>query len=93
MNGADVAVGGGPPPKGRLALVKIGAPVQVALSGPNRVKVTVPVGAGAAAGAPVTVAVSVMGPPSGTGAWPGWRWWPCAVFDDRGLVGRRRTGW
>ena len=62
-NGADVAVGGGPPPSGRLALVKIGAPVQVGLS--KRVKVTVPVGAGAA-GSPVTVAVSVIGLPTVT---------------------------
>ena len=66
VNGAEVAVGGGPPASGRLALVKIGAPVQVALSGPKRVKVTVPVGVGAGAGAPVTVAVSVMAPPKGT---------------------------
>ena len=71
MNGAEVAVGGGPPPRGRAALVKIGAPVQVVLSGPNRVKVTVPVGAGAGAGLPVTVAVSVMELPMVTGprAW------------------------
>ena len=63
MNGAEVAVGGGPPASGRLTLVKIGAPAQVALSGPKAVKVTVPVGAGAGAGAPVTVAVSVIEPP------------------------------
>ena len=50
VNGAEVAVGGGPPPSGRLALVKIGAPVQVALSGPKSVNVTVPVGAGAGPG-------------------------------------------
>ncbi len=43
--------------------MKIGAPVQVALSGPKTVKVTVPVGTGAGAGAPVTVAVSEMGLP------------------------------
>ena len=61
-----MAVGGGPPPSGRLALVKIGAPAQVALLGPKRVKVTVPVGAGAGAGAPVTVAVSETAPPKGT---------------------------
>ena len=52
------------PPSGWPALVKIGAPVQVALSGPKRVKVTVPVGAGAGAAAPVTTAVSEMGLPS-----------------------------
>ena len=63
MNGSEVAVGGGPPASGRAALVKIGAPVQVALFGPNTVKVTVPVGAGAGAGAPVTVATSVIGLP------------------------------
>ena len=61
MKSAEIAVGGGPPPSGRLALVKIGAPVQVGLAGPKRVKVTVPVGAGAGAGAPVTVAVSRIG--------------------------------
>ena len=66
VKGSDVAVGGGPPPSGRLALVKIGAPVQVALSGPKTVKVTVPVGVGAGAAAPVTVAVSVMEPPRST---------------------------
>ena len=54
-------MGGGPPASGTAALVKMGAPVQVGLSGPNRVKVTVPVGAGAGPAAPVTVAVSVMG--------------------------------
>ena len=60
VKSADVAVGGGPPARGRAALVKIGVPVQVGLAGPNRVKVTVPVGVGAPA-APVTVAVSRMG--------------------------------
>ena len=63
VNGVDVAVGGGPPARGCAGLVKIGAPVQVALSGPKTVKTTVPVGGGAGAGAPVTVAVSVMGLP------------------------------
>ena len=63
VKASEVAVGGGPPPRGRLALVKIGAPVQVALSGPKTVKVTVPVGVGAGAGAPVTVATSVIGLP------------------------------
>jgi hypothetical protein len=77
VNGADVAVGGGPPESGRPALVKTGAPVQVALL--NSVNVTVPVGAGAGAGAPVTVAVSETGLPivtvgvamveMATGAW------------------------
>ena len=62
----EAAVGGGPPPRGWAALVKIGAPVQVALSGPKRVKVTVPVGEGAGAGAPVTVAVSEIGLPTVT---------------------------
>ena len=66
VNGPEVAVGGGPPARGWAALVKIGAPVQVALSGPKRVKVTVPVGAGAGAGAPVTVAVSEIGLPTVT---------------------------
>ncbi len=64
VNGAEVAVGAGPPASGWPALVKIGAPAQVALSGPKRVKVTVPVGAGAGAAAPVTMAVSEMGLPS-----------------------------
>ena len=63
VNGAEVAVGGGPPPSGRPALVKMAGPAQVASFGPKRVKVTVPVGGGAGAGAPVTVAVSVMGLP------------------------------
>ena len=63
MNGPELAVGGGPPPRGWAALVKMAAPVQVALSGPNRVKTTVPVGAGAGAGPPLTVAVSEMGLP------------------------------
>ena len=66
VNGPELAVGGGPPARGWAALVKIGAPVQVALLGPKRVNVTVPVGAGAGAGAPVTVAVSEMAPPKGT---------------------------
>ena len=75
----ELAVGGGPPASGRLALVKIGAPVQVGLPGPKRVKMTVPVGVGAGATPPVTVAVSVMCLPRGadavaevamaTGAW------------------------
>ena len=65
MNGSDVVVTGGPPPRGRAALVKIGAPVHVGLSGPKRVKVTVPVGGGAGAAPAVTNAVSVMGLPSG----------------------------
>ena len=57
-------MGGGAAPSGAArASVKIGAPVQVGLFGPNRVKVTVPVGVGAGAGAPVTVAVSVIGLP------------------------------
>ena len=60
---ADVATGGGPPPRGRAALVKIGAPLHVGSAGPNRVKVTVPVGAGV----PVTVAVSRMESPMATG--------------------------
>ena len=63
MNGPELAVGGGPPARGWAALVKIGAPVQVALFGPKRVKTTVPVGAGAGAGQPVTVAVSEIGLP------------------------------
>ena len=63
VKSAEVAVGGGPPPRGRPALVKIGAPVHVGLLGPNRVKVTVPVGVGV----PVTVAVSRMESPMGTG--------------------------
>ena len=63
VKSADVAVGGGPPPSGRAALVKIGAPVQVGLAGPKRVKVTVPVGVGAGAASPVTVATSEMGVP------------------------------
>ena len=46
--------------------MKIGAPAQVALLGPKRVKVTVPVGVGAGAGAPVTVAVSEIGLPTVT---------------------------
>ena len=71
-----MAVGGGPPPSGRLALVKIGAPVQVGLAGPKSVNVTVPVGTGAGAGAPVTVAVSVIVPPTVMGVGPGWRWRP-----------------
>jgi hypothetical protein len=54
---------GGPPARGRLALVKIAGPAQVGSFGPKTVKVTVPVGAGALAGA-VTKAVSVMGWPS-----------------------------
>ena len=66
VNGADVAVGGGPPLSGRSALVKTAGPAQVASLGPKTVKVTVPVGVGAGAGAPVTVAVSVMEPPKGT---------------------------
>ncbi len=71
MNAAEVAVGGGPPARGRLALVKIGAPVQATLLGPKTVKVTVPVGVGAGAGPPVTVAVSVIELPIVTGprAW------------------------
>ena len=64
VNGAELAVGGGPPESGRAALVNIGAPVQVGLL--NRVKVTVPVGVGAGAGAPVTVAVSDTGLPTVT---------------------------
>ena len=67
VNSSDSAVGGGPPASGRLALVKIGAPVQVGLPGPNRVKVTVPVGAGAGGTSPVTVAESLMGRPRVTG--------------------------
>ena len=63
VNGPEVAVGGGPPARGWAALVKIGAPAQVALFGPNRVKTTVPVGAGAGAGPPVTVAMSEIGLP------------------------------
>ena len=50
MNGSDVAVGGGPPPSGRPALVNTGVPVHVGLS--NRLNVTVPVGTGAGAAAP-----------------------------------------
>ena len=67
VNWAEVAVGGGAPPSGRLSLVKIGAPVQVGLAGPNRLKLTVPVGGSAGAGAPVTMAVSEMGSPRVTG--------------------------
>ena len=63
VNGADVAVGGGPPPSGRVALVKITGPAQVASSGPYRVNVTVPVGVGAGAAPPVTVATSEIGLP------------------------------
>ena len=66
MNGPELAVGGGPPARGWAALVKIGAPVQVALSGPKRVKTTVPVGGGAGAGPPLTVAVSEIGLPMAT---------------------------
>ena len=65
MNGSEVTVAGGPPANGRV-LVKIGAPVQVGLSGPKTAKVTVPVGAGAGAGLPVTVAVSEIGLPTVT---------------------------
>jgi len=54
VNGAEVAVGGGPPPRGRLAEVNTALPEQVGLS--NTLKLTVPVGAGAPAGT-VTVAV------------------------------------
>ena len=56
-------MGGAPGTNGWAALVKIAGPAQVASSGPNRVKVTVPVGSGAGAGAPVTVAVSEIGLP------------------------------
>ena len=63
VKSVEVATGGGPPPRGRPALVNMGAPVQVGLAGPNRVKVTVPVGVGV----PVTVAVSRMESPMGTG--------------------------
>ena len=66
VKSADVAVGGGPPARGWFALVKVGGPVQMASSGPNAVKVTVPVGAGAGAGPPVTVAASEMEPPMAT---------------------------
>jgi len=45
-----------------LVEVKIGVPVQVALSGPNRLKVTVPVGLVP----PARVAVSLMVPPTTT---------------------------
>ncbi len=80
VNGPDVAVevGGGPGApgvRGWAALVKIGAPVQVALFGPNRVKVTVPVGEPAPA-TPVTVAVSEMGLPSWAVGVAGWTRWP-----------------
>ena len=72
MNGPElaVAVGGAPGVSGCAALVKTGAPVQVALSGPKTVKTTVPVGVGPP-GAPVTVAVSEIGLPIVTGpsAW------------------------
>ena len=47
--------------------VKIGSPEQVALSGPNRVNVTVPV---ASSVTPLTVAVSLMVWPSLMIAWP-----------------------
>ena len=64
MNGADeaVAVGGAPGANACGPLVKIGAPVQVGLSGPKSVNVTVPVGEPTPA-APVTVAVSEIGLP------------------------------
>jgi hypothetical protein len=61
-----VVVTGGPPPSGRAALVKIGAPVHVGSSGPKTVKVTVPVGTAAGAGLPVTKAVSEIGLPTVT---------------------------
>ena len=63
---ADVATGG-PPPRGRPELAKIGDPEQVGSAGPNKVKVTVPVGVGAGAVALVTVAVSRIGLPMDTG--------------------------
>ena len=63
MKVPELAVGGGPPPSGWAALVKMAGSAQVASLGPKRVKVTVPVGVGAGAAAPVTVAVSEMGLP------------------------------
>ena len=47
-----------------LVEAKAGAPVQVSLSGPNTVNVTVPVGCTAA----VSVAAALMTPPAATGA-------------------------
>ncbi len=63
----ELTVNGATAGSGTAALVKMGAPVQVGLPGPNRVKVTVPVGSGAGAGPPVTVALSEIGEPIVTG--------------------------
>ncbi len=65
----ELTVNGATAGSGTAALVKMGAPVQVGLAGPKRVKVTVPVGAGAGAAAPVTVAVSEMVSPTVAVGW------------------------
>ena len=87
VNGADVAVGGGPPASVRLALVKMTGPAQVASSGPKRVNVTVPVGDGAGAAPPVTVATSEIGLPMVTVGVAVGDDGGHALVDDRRLVG------